>query len=116
MTFEENILEIIVDQFRRCIVIALYLVANDVHLVFYFVLGILAAEDNIRQQVDSAGKVFLLDSRIKHGVFFIGEGIQVSTDTLQAIEYLDSGTAMSALETHVFAKMGYALFASLFVA
>ena len=115
MPLEQLVLEDIVDEFGRRVVIALYLVADDIDLVFHLVLRVLAAEDDIRQQIDGTWKMGFLNGGIEGGVFLVGESVQVATDTLQTVKYLDGRTASGPLETHVFAKVGHALFACQFV-
>jgi hypothetical protein len=116
MAFEQLILEDVVDEFGRRVVIALYLVADDIYLMFHFVLRILATENDICQQVDSTREMFLLDGSIKSSVFLVGESIQVATNTLQTIKNLNSRTTLGPFETHVFAEVGDTLFAWLLMA
>jgi hypothetical protein len=42
----------VIDEFGRRVVIALYLVTDDIDLVLNLVLGELATKDDIRQQID----------------------------------------------------------------
>jgi hypothetical protein len=111
MAAEQLVLEEVVDEFGWRVVIALYLVADDVRFVLYLVLWILTAEDDIRQQVNGTRKVLLLDGCIEGGVLLVGKGVQVAAHTLQAVQYLDGRTASGALEAHVLAKVCHAFFA-----
>ena len=111
MTVEQQVLKLVVDKFGGRVVVALYLVADDVYLVGQFLVGIAAAEDDVAQQVDGTGQVFLQDGGIEHGVLLIGEGVQVASHTLQAVQYLECRAALRALETDVLTEMGQPLLA-----
>ena len=83
--------------------------------MLYLMLWILAAEDDVRQEVGGTWEMLFLDSGIESGVFFVGEGVQVAAHALQAVQYLDGRATAGALEAHVLAEVGHPLFASLFV-
>ena len=116
MTFEENILEIIVDQFRRCIVIALYLVADHLHLFINLRLGISAMKDNIGQHVNSLCQMLFQNSSIINRVFFHRKGIEVTAHTLQRIQNLQGTAALRSLEGGVFHEMRQTFIARHFMA
>ena len=89
MILEYQILKLVVYQFGRRIIIALYLVADNIHLMAYLLFGIGTAEDDVAQQVDRLIQVVFQDSSIEHRILLIGKGIEVAAHTLQTIEYLN---------------------------
>lgn len=115
MTLEEHVLELVVDEFSRGVVIALYLVADDVYLVVYLVLGVLAVEDNIGEEVYGPCEMLALDGSIEDGILLVGKGIQVATDTLQTVKDLECGAALGALEGGMLTEMGQAFLAGSFL-
>ena len=116
MTFEENILEIIVDQFRGRIVIALYLVADHLHLLINLRLGISAMKDNIGQHVNSLCQMLFQNSSIINRVFFHCKGIEITAHTLQGIQNLQGTAALRSLEGGVFHEMRQTFIARHFMA
>ena len=80
MSLEDEILKLVVDELSRRVVITLYLIAYYLYLLVYLVLGILAVEDDIRQQMDSLDEMVFCNGSIEHGIFLIGEGIQFTTN------------------------------------
>ncbi len=111
MPTEDQVFELVVNQFGRRVIITLYFVADDVDFTFYLVLGIFTAKNNVAKQVDSPRKVFALDSRIEHRIFLVGKGIQVASHTLQTIQDLQGRAPMGSLKRGVFAKVGQSFFA-----
>ena len=88
VVLEEDILKLIVDQFGGRVVITLYFIADDLYFLVYFMLWILAVEDDICQHIDGLGKVLLRDGCIENRIFLVGECIQVSANTLKGIDDL----------------------------
>ena len=80
MVIEKDILEFVVDQLCGRVVITLDFIADDINLMFDFMMRVLAVEDDVRQQVDSPRKVLALDGSIKDGILLVGKGIQVATN------------------------------------
>ena len=76
MAFEENILEFIVYQFGGRVVVALYLVADDLNLLVNLCLRVLAMEYDVGQQVYGTVQVVAMDGGIEGGVFLVRKGIQ----------------------------------------
>ena len=109
VTFEKNILEIVVDQFRRRIVVTLDLVADHLHLLIYLRLRISAVENNIRQHVHSLRQVLFQDSRIIDRVLLLRKGIQVAAHALQCVQYLQGTAARRSLEGDVLHEMRQSL-------
>ena len=54
MILEDEVFELIVNQFGRRVVIAFYLVTDNVYLVFHLVLGVFTVKNDIAKQVDSS--------------------------------------------------------------
>ena len=88
VSLKQHILEFVVDKFRGRVVITLDFIADDINLMFDFMLRVLAVEDDVRQQVDSPRKVLALDGSIKDGILLVGKGIQVATNAFQTVQYL----------------------------
>ena len=115
-TLEEDILELIVNQFGRRIIIALYLIADYLHLLIYFRLRINRVEDDVGKQVHGPCDVLLQDSRVIHRTLLVGVGIQVAAHALQTVENVPRLAALGALEGDVLAEVSQALLARLLVA
>ena len=115
-TLEEDILELIVNQFGRRIVVALYLIADYLHLLVYFRLRINRVEDNVGKQVHSPCDVLLQDGGVIHRALLVGVGIQVTAHTLQTVEYVPRLAAFGALEGDVLAEVSQPLLARFLVA
>ena len=115
-TLEEDILELIVNQFGRRIVIALYLIADNLHLLIYLRLWINRVEDDVGKQVHGPCDVLLQDGGVIHRALLVGVGIQVAAHTLQTVEYVPGFSAFGALEGDVLAEVSQALLARLLVA
>ena len=116
MTLEKQVLKLVVDQFCRRVVVALYLVADDLHLLVNLHLRILAVEDDIRQQFDGQTEVVAVDGGIKRGIFLIGKSVELAAHTLQGVDNLQGVALTGALEGHVLAEVGQSLLAGGLVA
>ena len=78
MPSKEQVLKLVIYQFGRRVIITLYLVADDIYLMVYLMLWILAMENDIRQQVDGTHEMLTLDGCIEDRIFFIGKSIQIA--------------------------------------
>ena len=103
---EKLVLKLIIDQFCGRIIITLDFVADHILLVFYLCGGVDTVEYDIRQQVDGFRQMFLEDGSIEDGILFVGKGIQVAPNTLQAVENLQGRALVRPFEGHVFTEMG----------
>ena len=115
-TLEEDILELIIYQFGRRIIIALYLIADHLHLLIYFRLRINRVEDDVGKQVHGPCDVLLQDGGVIHRALLVGVGIQVAAHTLQTVENVPGFSAFGALEGDVLAEVSQALLARFLVA
>ena len=115
-TLEEDILELIVNQFGRRIVIALNLIADYLHLLIYLRLRINRMEDDVGKQVHGSCDVLLQDGGVIHRALLVGVGIQVASHTLQTVEYVPGLSALGALEGDVLAEVSQALLTRFLVA
>ena len=59
MSCKEQVLELIVYKLSRRVVIALYLVTYNLHLLIYLALGVSASEHNICKKVYGTGKMLV---------------------------------------------------------
>ena len=66
-------------------------------------------EDDIRQHINSLGKVLLQYRRIIDRVFFRGKGIQIATHTLQTINHLQGMTTVRPLKSDMLTEMSQSL-------
>ena len=115
-TLEEDILKLIINQFGRRIIIALYLIADYLHLLIYFRLRINRVEDDVGKQVHGPCDVLLQDGGVIHRALLVGVGIQVAAHTLQTVENVPCLAAFGALEGDVLAEVSQAFLARLLVA
>ena len=111
MTFKQHVLEFVVYQLGRRIVIAFYLVADYLNLFVNLVLRVSAVKHDIGKQTDSLGYVLFLYGCVKSGVFFVGKCVQVATQLLQTIDNLQRIAGVGALKRHVLAEVGHAFLA-----
>ena len=114
MPAEDEVLEVVVDQFRRTVVIRLYLVADDFHLLVDFLLRIDTVEDDIRQQVNRTADMVLQNRRIVNGIGLGSEGVEVAAHLFETVDDIKCRTPHRSLEGNVLAEMGHALFTGLF--
>ena len=116
MTLEQHILELIVNQLSRRVVITLNLIADNLYLLINLVLGIGAVKHHIGKQRDGFGYMLLLDGCIKRGILLIGKGIQVATQLLQTIDNLDGVAMLGALKRQMLAEVSHTLLARQLIA
>ena len=116
MTFEHQILKLIINKFGRRIVVAFYLVAYHLYLFIYLRLWEYAIEYNIREYIHSLGEMLYRYGRIENGIFLIRKGIKIATHTLQLVYDGCRSVSLSALECNMLAEMSQALVARLLVA
>jgi len=109
--FEDDVLELVEDQFGRAVVVALYLVADDVHLLVNLRLRVLAVEDDVGQQVSGAVEMVAVDGGVVGGVLLVSKGVQLAAHALQGVDDLQGVAPLRALEGDVFAEVGHSLFA-----
>ena len=114
MTAEDGVLEEVVDELGRRVVVALYLVDNHLHLLVYLRLRIGTMEHYIGEQVDRATDVVLQHGSMIHRLLLIGEGVEVAPHTLQMTEYLHRAASLRTFEGDMLAEVRHALLASEF--
>ena len=85
MTMKDKVLELIIYQFRRAVVIRFYLVTDDFHLLINLSLRIDTMKDYIRKKAYSPWKMFLQDSRIIHCIGLSGKCIQITSHLLKTV-------------------------------
>ena len=112
MPLEEDVLKLVVNQLCWRVIIAFYLVADDVDLLVNLRLRILAVEDDVRQQVDSLAEMVTMDGGVERRVLFVGEGVQLAAKLLQGVDNLQGVTTLRSLEGDVFAEVRQSLLAS----
>lgn len=109
---EEDVLEIVVDEFGRRVVVALYLVANYLHLLVYLPLRINGMEHHIGQKINGARQVVAKNGRIEHGMALGGIGIELAAHAFKAVNHIECRPSLRSLERHVLAEMSQSFFAS----
>ena len=93
MTFEQQVLELVIDQFGRRVVVALDFIADHFYFFVDLMLRILAMKHDVGKHIDSLGEVFLGDSSIINGIFLVGEGIEFPSQPFDGIYDLDGKAA-----------------------
>ena len=88
MSAEYQILKLVVDEFGGRVVVALYLVSDDLHLLVYLALWIDRVEHDVGEQVYRPVGMFVQHGGIEHGVFLVGEGVEVASHALHTVEYV----------------------------
>ena len=116
MTVKDEVFKLVVDEFCGRVVVALDLITDHLHLLVDFLLGIGRVEDDVGEQVHRTRHVVFEDSGVVGGVLLVGERVEVTADTLQTVQYLESVSPLSALESRVLAEVRETLFAGVFVA
>ena len=116
MLGEEEALELVVDEFRRLVPVALYLVDDDFHLVRHLFVGIGAGEGYVEEQVDGSADVPLQASAVIDRLLFACEGIEFSAHTFHAGDDLTCRASPGSLERHVLCEMRHAALLRQFVA
>ena len=111
MSLEDEILEEVVDEFCRRVVVALYLVADDFYLLVYLLLRITAVKDYIREEINSLGRVFLKYGRVIDGIFLVGKGIEFTANSLKTVDDMPCPAVFCPLECGMFAEMSHTLLA-----
>ena len=105
MVVEDEVFELVVNQFGRCVVITFYLVTDDINLMFQLVLRVFTAKNDIAKQVDSSHEMFTLDGGIEYGIFFVSKGVKITSHALKTVENLECRTVTGSLERRMLAKV-----------
>ena len=105
MALEEDILEFIVYQFGRGVVVTLYFIADYLHLLVYLLLWISGVEDNVGEEVYGSGDVLLQDGGIVYRTLLVGISIEVAAHALQAVEDMPSLASLGTLKGNVLAEV-----------
>ena len=116
MVGEDEIVKLVVDEFCRRVVVALYLVANHLHFLVYLGLRIGAVEHDVGEQVYGPRQMVFQNGCVVDGVFLVGEGIQVAPHALQTVEHVPGPPPGGAFESDMLAKVGQSLLTRKFVA
>ena len=114
--FEEHGLEIVEYQFRGGILVTLYFIADNLHFLVDFRLGIDTVEHQVGKNVHSIGEEIAEDGGIIYRFLLVGEGVEVASEAFQAVVDVETSPAFGAFESHVFDKMSHAGVGRLFVA
>ena len=116
MAAEDDVLEIVEDQFGGRVVVAFYLVADDGFLFVEFVLRVGAVEHDVGEQVDGPWQMLLEDGGIIDCALFVGKGIEFAADTLEGVQDVPCASACGPLEGDVLAEVRQSFLARPFVA
>ena len=112
MSFVYGVLEEVVDEFGRRVVIALNLVDYHLHLLVNLRLRIRTVKDDVGKQVHGTVDVILQHGGMIDRLLLVGEGVEVAAHTLQIAENLHRASSLGALEGHVFAEVRHSLLPS----
>ena len=110
MAVEDQILELVVYQLARRVVVALNLACHHFHFLVHLVLWIGAVQHNVRKDVDGAGQMLFQAGAVVHGLFLARKGVQVSAYGFHAVDDVPCLAAMGPLEAEVFGKVCHAAF------
>ena len=110
VSLEEHGLEVVIDQFRWRVVVTLYLVDDNLHLLVHLLLRILTMKHHIEKQVHGTAEMLLLAGAVVHRLLLAREGIQVAAHTLHVGYYLSRCAPVRALEAQVLGKVRHAAF------
>ena len=106
MPGEDQVLKLVVDELGGTVVITLYLVTDNLHLLVYLVLGIDRMENHVGEQVHRPRKMVVHHGGIEESVFLIGKCVEVSAHALKSIDDVARLAPLSALKGDVLAEMG----------
>ena len=116
MRAEHHVLEAVVNQLGRRVVVALYFVAHHLDFLLHLGLRIRAVQHYVGKQIDGARHMLAQQRRVEHRVLLVGEGVEVAAHPFEAVQDLHGAAARRALERHVLAEVGQALLARQLVA
>ena len=111
MTLEEVVLEFIVDEFGGCVVVALYLVANDSYLLATLCLGLGGVEDDVGKEVNGPCCMVVKDGGIVEGRFLGGVSGQGASSSFEAVGDVRCPATAGTFEGGALAEMGKAFLA-----
>lgn len=104
------------DEFRRRVLVTVNLVADDFYLALNLVLGVLAVEDHVGEEVHGARKVAAQYRGVENRLNLVREGVKVAAYTLEETVYVVCAASACALEAHVLKEMRHAEVVGLLVA
>ena len=103
---EEHVLERIVDQVGRRILVGVYLVRDHLLFAFQFPLGEGRAEGYVGDQFGRPGEVAAQRRGVYGRVLLGGEGVELAAEVFEPAVHLVSLAVLRALEQGVFGEMG----------
>ena len=116
MPLEKDVFELVVDKLGWRIFVAFDFVAHHFTLFLYLLLRIYAMEDDIGQHVDGFVEMIAMDGTVEHGVFLIGEGIELTSQSIDGIDNLDGTIFLSTFKGEMFAEVRQSLLVGCFIA
>ena len=115
MLRKKESLEVIENQLAGRVIIALYLIDHDLHLLLHLVLGIGAVENDIHQQVDGSVEMLSWEGAVVDRLLLARIGIQVTSHTLHPVYDVPSLAPLGSFEGQVFCEMGDSRFLILLI-
>ena len=116
MVGENQLLEIVENQFGGTVFVALYLVDDDFHLLLDLRLRENAVEDDVRQQFHGPGEMFFQECAVDDRLLLVCIGVEVAPDVLHAVQDVPGPAFVGAFEDEVFHKVCHTLLVRTFVA
>ena len=116
MAVEEDVFKLVEDELGGRVVVAIYLVADHLHLLVDLRLRIGGMEHNVGEQCHGAREVLLEDGGVVARVLLVGICVKTSAHLLQAVEDAPGAAPLRSLEGNVLAEVGQSLFARQLVA
>jgi len=116
MALEEQVFEVVEDEVRGRVLVAVNFFDDHFGLFLDLVLRIGAVKSHVEDEVDGPFEVFAHEGGVDERLLLRRVSVEVAPDSLHAVEDMPSPTALRSLEQHVFAEVRHAVFLGQFVA
>jgi len=116
MVSEDDVFKLIVDQFRRRVVVTLYLIANHLYFFVNLILRIGGMKDDVCEQVYGPGDMVFQYGSVISGIFFVGISVEIASHTLQAVDDIPCFSVLGTFESDVLAEVSEPFFTLCFIA
>ena len=103
---EEEFLKFIVDEFARLVIVTLYLVDDNLHLLVHLTLGIDTAHDDVQEGIYGTWQVATEECAVVYSLLLSRVCVEVSSHALHAVDYLSCRTPTGTLETEMLREVG----------
>ena len=107
-TSQQQVLKIVIYRIAGRVAVAGRFLEHHVALAVQFLAGENRPLHEVGQQVDGAGQMLMGEHRVEHRAFLGGIGIELSADTLHAVEDVPGAAMSGSLEDGVFDEVSQA--------